>query len=240
MSRTDFIKNNFLNIQLTRDTFDGYVVRTAILSAIKQHAHLFNGILLDVGCGQMPYREMILESNKTVTRYVGLDLFSSAVHDTSIADLHWDGETIPLAESSVDSVMATEVLEHCFDPQKTLTEIRRIMKPGSTFFFTVPFLWPLHETPYDAYRFTPFSLRKHLEDSGFTCIEIFSLGGWHASLAQMLGLWAKESKLQGIKKKLAAFLVRKLIPPLLKNDIKDNSFGHHCMMTGLYGTAVKK
>lgn len=239
MSRTEFIQKHFLNIQLDKQTVDVYVPRQSLLNAVKDSMHQFRGELLDVGCGQMPYREMILAANKKVSRYVGLDLQSSSVHDTGIADLHWDGTTIPLNENIVDTAMATEVLEHSFYPAQTLKEIYRVLKPGGLFFFTVPFLWPLHETPYDAYRYTPFSLKMHLEEAGFNQIEVRSLGGWHASFAQMLGLWTAESQLTGFRKKLALKACKRLIPWLLKNDVKDNRFGQHCMITGLYGTAVK-
>lgn len=233
-------EKHFLNIQLNEETMDVYMPRQSILKAVKDSFHVFEGDLLDVGCGQMPYRELIMDGNRKVKKYIGLDLESSSIHNTSVADLHWDAVTIPLSDNSVDSIMATEVLEHSFHPEQTLSEIHRVVKPGGIFFFTVPFLWPLHETPYDAYRYTPFSIRMHLEKAGFTDIKISSLGGWHASFAQMLGLWAKESNLEGWRKKWAAKAAKKLIPWLIKNDVKDNSFGQHCMITGLYGTAIKK
>jgi len=236
----DWLNKHFLNIQLDEHTLDAYIPRRAILAAVKECLHVFSGTLLDVGCGQMPYRQLILDNNSNITKYIGMDLESSSIHDTSVADLHWDAVTIPLQDATIDSAMATEVLEHSFLPEQTLGEINRVLKPGGKFFFTVPFIWPLHEVPYDAYRYTPFSLRRHLENTGFGEIEIKSLGGWHASFAQMLGLWASESKLEGFKKKLAIGTAKRLIPYLLKIDTRDHTFGRHSMHTGLYGTAIKQ
>lgn len=240
INRNDAIERHFLNIQLDEERMGSYTPRTTLLNAVRNSLHVFKGQLLDIGCGMMPYKEVILNANKNVEKYIGLDLQSSTIHDTDIADLHWDAKTIPLENETVDSAMATEVLEHSFNPDETLREIFRVLKKDGVFFFTVPFIWPLHEVPYDAYRYTPFSLRILLEKAGFEQIEIQSLGGWHASFAQMLGLWVTESSLKGVKKKLAFKIAKKLIPYLLKNDIPDNNFGHHTMMTGLYGTAVKK
>lgn len=239
MAEQEWIDKHFLNIQLNKDTLDTYMPRRAILAAVIECMNRFQGRLLDVGCGQMPYRNMMMESNQKIAEYIGLDLESSSVHDTSVADIHWDGNTIPLNNETVDCAMATEVLEHSFYPEKTLNEIYRVMKKGGVFFFTVPFIWPLHEVPYDAYRYTPFSLKNHLENTGFGSIEIKSLGGWHASFAQMLGLWSKESNLTRFKKKVAMYVAQTLIPHLLKADVKNNDFSHHTMLTGLYGTAIK-
>jgi SAM-dependent methyltransferase len=240
MIRQELIERYFLNIQPDNESLQVYVPRKAILAAVKECAPQLKGDLLDIGCGQMPYRELILDLNKNVKRYIGLDLEVSSIHDTSIADLFWNGESIPLENNAVDSAMATEVLEHSFSPDQTVKEIHRVLKPGGLFFFTIPFIWPLHEVPYDAYRYTPFSLRMHLEKAGFENIKLFSLGGWNASLAQLLGLWLTESKPVGFRKKVLTKLIKRAIPYLLKHDVKDNSFGHHCMITGLYGTAVKK
>jgi SAM-dependent methyltransferase len=240
LNRDEFIKQQFLDVELSKQTFDIYVQRKALLRAIKECLPQFRGELLDVGCGQMPYREMVVQQNQTVSRYIGLDLQSSSVHDTSIADLHWDGKKIPLGDNRIDTALSTEVLEHSFNPTHTLLEINRVLRPGGLFFFTVPFIWPFHEVPFDAYRYTPFSLRMHLEEAGFTDIKINSLGGWHASFAQMFGLWVKEGGLSRWEKKIASRIAKRLIPYLLRKDIKDNSFGHHSMVSGLYGTATKR
>jgi SAM-dependent methyltransferase len=239
MRNIKWIEENFTDLILAEKNIDVYSVRKSLFEAIKDHTKEFRGVLLDIGCGQMPYKEYILQNNNKVNKIIGLDLHNSSFHDTSIADLFWDGDIIPLSNMSVDSVMATEVLEHCFSPDQILSEIYRVLTPGGAFFFTVPFLWPLHETPYDAYRYTPFSLEKLLSKTGFKEIRISPLGGWHASMAQMLGLWAAESGLTGWKRKMIIKFSKFIIPILLKKDIKPEKFSQHTMITGLCGVCYK-
>lgn len=185
--------NNFLIPNLTLNFADLFIVRKAIKKSLDEHISLFRGTLLDVGCGQMPYKNHILKSNPNVNRYIGLDFAQGKYADIMQPDIAWDGHTIPLDSASIDCSIATEVLEHCHHPLTVLKEIRRVLKPDGVFLFTVPFIWPLHDTPHDHYRYTPFSLKLLLQEAGFEDIQINSMGGWNASLAQMIGLWLKRA-----------------------------------------------
>ena len=120
--------DEFISPKLRPRTLDIYFVRNAIFAALNQVLPFLSGTLLDVGCGQMPYRDFIL-SHGRVTRYLGLDLENNALYRNA-PDITWDGETVPLPENSVDCVTATELLEHCPEPDGTLTEIFRVLQPG--------------------------------------------------------------------------------------------------------------
>lgn len=235
-----FKEINFTNIKLNKDTIAVYAVRKAILKAIDNQKNVFSGKLLDIGCGVMPYKNIIYKNNPKLTSYTGLDLQDSNFHDTQIADVQWDGTNIPFAENEFDCMLATEVLEHCFEPIETLKEMHRVLKPNGNLFFTVPFIWPLHEVPYDAYRYTPYSLKLILEKAGFSNIQIHPLGGWNTALAQMLGLYFSENRLSRNKQKIGTYLALKIIPYLLKRESKNLTFGHHFMPSGLYGWAQKQ
>jgi len=65
----DKIYNDFLNPQLTADNMDLYIVRKSILNTLNGNMHQFNGTLLDLGCGEMPYKNYIL-SNSKVEKYI--------------------------------------------------------------------------------------------------------------------------------------------------------------------------
>jgi len=235
------IPDNFVNVELTKSNLDRYVIRTAILKAIRLSLGKFKGELLDLGCGKMPYRKLILEES-VVEKYIGLDIENALEYDSKVKpDFTWDGVTIPFESDTFDTVFATEVLEHCPEPKMILGEANRVLKSGGVFFFTVPFLWPLHEVPHDEFRYTPFSLQRLLAENGFDKIVINATGGWHAAMAQMLGLWITRSPMGKFKKKFLASIFKPVIGYLSKVDqYATVDFNESQMITGLYGVGYKK
>ncbi|RVT75873.1 SAM-dependent methyltransferase [Flavobacterium sufflavum] len=231
---------DFTKIEFTIENLDRYYIRTYIFNAIKDTLPQFKGSLLDIGCGKMPYENYILENSK-VDKYVGLDIEGALEYDKKIKpDFAWDGQIMPFEDNCFECAFGTEVLEHCPDPKVTLKEVFRVLKPKGVFFFTVPFLWNLHEVPHDEYRYTPFSLKRHLEDSGFREIEIKATGGWHASMAQMLGLWVRRSPMTNRKRYWLSLFLKPVIKFLIKMDKNTQvKFVEGQMITGLYGIAKK-
>lgn len=225
----------FLNPTLTPEFLDLHIIRTGILNALKSQMGNLNGRFLDVGAGNQPYRNL-LEQRTTISEYVPLDLHDNQQYQD--ADNTWDGKTMPFADSEFDSAMATEVLEHCPDPSATLTEIHRVLKDRATLFLTVPFVWPLHDAPYDEYRYNPWSLERHLKDAGFTDINIWPTGGWDATLAQVIGLWVRRRPMSSSKRKLLTRLLYPVIKLLVRSDrpIKEFNNGFY-LMPGLAASA---
>ncbi len=235
------IDSQFLDLKLSSDNLDTFYIRSAIFKALTESLAVFNGDLLDVGCGKMPYKSYIIK-HSDVSQYTGLDIETAINYDDNIKpDVTWDGVSMPFADSRFNCAFATEVLEHCPNPEVVMKEVFRVLKNEGVFFFTVPFLWNLHETPHDEYRYTPFSLKRHLENSGFSDIRIKATGGWHASMAQMLGLWVRRSPMSVSQRKWLSGLLKPIIASLIKKD-KGNTvtFNNGQMITGLYGTAIKR
>jgi SAM-dependent methyltransferase len=232
--------DNFINIPFTKENLDRYYIRTSLFNALKETLPKLKGNLLDIGCGKMPYKNYILE-NSMVASYIGLDIESALEYDSVInPDFTWDGEIMPFENNTFECAFGTEVLEHCPEPEIVLKEVFRVLKPEGVFFFTVPFLWNLHETPHDEYRYTPFSLARHLKNSGFKEVKIKATGGWHAAMAQMLGLWVRRSPMANRKRKWLSILLKPVIHYLIKMDKTGQvTFKEGQMITGLSGVAKK-
>lgn len=227
--------DRFIDPQLGIDTMAVYHARRSIYDALIRHRSRLTGELLDVGCGQSPYRAMLCEDG-TVTRYIGMDLPGTKYGDSEVA---WDGRTMPLADESVDSALVTEVLEHCPDPTAVMREARRVLRPAGSAVVTVPFLWPIHDAPYDEHRYTPFALKRILEDAGFVTVTIESLGGWHASMAQMMGLWVSRAPMSNGKRRWLSRLLLPIMRRLYRRDRRPDATATQVMHTGLLAIAEK-
>ncbi|MEL6712234.1 MAG: methyltransferase domain-containing protein [Planctomycetota bacterium] len=160
-----------------------------------------NGLLLDVGGSETPYRPMF---EPHVRHYIGMDyppallakqpemwdLLYSVKH---MVNLLADGKHLPIATDSVDTVLCTEVLEHVPEPARFLDEIGRVLKPGGKALVTVPFIQPLHELPYDFYRFTPSSLELFARNAGLEVESIEPRGNFASANGAMLSQWLTRS-----------------------------------------------
>jgi SAM-dependent methyltransferase len=135
--------------------------------------------------------------------------------------------------------MATEIFEHCPDPTAVMAEAFRVLRPGGVLFLTVPFLWPLHDLPHDEYRFTPASLERHLRAAGFDEVKLRAQGGWDASLAQMIGLWARRRPMGRAMRGIVSCLAVPMVRWLTSRDRPPTDLSRNGMITGLAGTAVK-
>jgi SAM-dependent methyltransferase len=122
------------------------------------------GRLLDVGCGERPFE---CYRPPAVTAWTGLD-----VPENAGADVHGYAESMPIADDSFDFVLCTEVLEHVSEPAQVIKEVARVVRPGGHVFLTTPLYWPLHEEPYDFFRFTPHGLRHLFEKAGLEIVRM--------------------------------------------------------------------
>lgn len=119
---------------------------------------------VDVGCGTgLILRHLPVGS-------IGLDLNPRNIAKAKIhapkaqfilADIE---QRLPLNDNSCNTVICTEVLEHLLYPEKTLEEIKRILKPGGLLLGSVPgksWLWKLRKISFSRGHFTGEPYHKH-------------------------------------------------------------------------------
>jgi SAM-dependent methyltransferase len=139
-----------------------FLARRRLWSSVRASAGELRGRLLDVGCGTKPYRALF-----KVDEYLGLDIDSETTRRRGVADVLYDGTRFPFEGARFDAVLCNQVLEHVFNPDAFVDELRRVLTPGGRLLLTVPFVWDEHEQPWDYARYSSFGLRSLLEKHGF-------------------------------------------------------------------------
>jgi SAM-dependent methyltransferase len=95
--------------------------------------------------------------------YIGADMRNGTGVD-KILDLC----AIDLPSASVGTVLCMDTLEHVEYTRKALDEIYRILKPNGMAVISSVMCFPIHDHPYDYWRFTPEAFRsllKHFNSS---------------------------------------------------------------------------
>lgn len=99
----------------------------ALVDFVAEHA---GRSVLDLGCGLGGYSEALAERGFEVRALdVAPDYVERARSIGVDAELY-DGQTIPLEDGSVDTVILLEVLEHLDDPARLLREAQRVARSG--------------------------------------------------------------------------------------------------------------
>jgi len=124
--------------------------------------------LLDVGCGEQPYRSLI---EKIGFKYVGMDVAARNVKLDVVAPIDDKNLLCDNRRGNIyDVIVLTEVLEHVEKYQKLTDEIHRVLKKGGRGIITIPWSARYHYIPWDYFRYTPSSLKKIF--SKFSTVEI--------------------------------------------------------------------
>ena len=135
--------------------------------------------VLDVGCGNKPYVDLFGNA-----RYIGLNYSK----ENAQPDVLGDATQLPFCDSAFDIVLCTQVLEHLSEPSSFLAEAHRVLRSGGVLILSCPFYWPLHEEPYDFYRYTKYGLLHLLGKARFEQPVIKADGGGWAQAFLALGL----------------------------------------------------
>ncbi|MEK9131677.1 MAG: class I SAM-dependent methyltransferase [Patescibacteria group bacterium] len=157
-----------------------------------------------------------------------------------VADVH----DLPFADNEFSIVLCTEVLEHTKDPRLAVGEMMRVLKKGGILILTTRFVYPLHDTPHDYWRFTKYGLQELFKQ--WTILEIQSETQSFSALAVLIQRLVFQTNLyfnKIIKGLLlvSAYIINK-VNFLIVNEygsIKKDNLEEDIMSTGYY-IVVKK
>lgn len=157
------------------------IVREGRRRSVERYAPA-RGRVLDIGCGRGDFLQMMadrgweafgLELDKRVgaKSKKGLDLRCGSLSDVKFPDAHFDAVTF------------WHVFEHVKDPEWTLGECARVLKPGGLLVLAVPNTQSLQarvggmgwfhlDPPFHLYHYSAANMKRLLEKNGFDVVKV--------------------------------------------------------------------
>lgn len=133
------------------------------------------GRVLDVGCADSGTSNF-LELGQ-VSDYVSIDLPKTGAERYGSQPTAWaTAEALPFCDSSWDTVLMLDVLEHVPAAGRALSEAARVLAPSGVLLLSVPFAYPVHDEPFDFRRWTTHGLHEELRSAGLKATESIALG----------------------------------------------------------------
>ncbi|MEA2701845.1 MAG: hypothetical protein QOE22_554 [Candidatus Parcubacteria bacterium] len=130
---------------------------------------VLDGKILDIGGSKKSgYHELLGGNHEIVTANINADYGTDLVFDAE--------ETWPIEDASFDAVLFVNVLEHLYRYEHAVSEARRVLKRGGKVAGVVPFMFNVHGSPNDHFRYTRHTLERTFADAGFTDTRIRELG----------------------------------------------------------------
>src|SRR3989338_7929048 len=133
---------------------------------------LFKGIfknsdkVLDVGCGENPYYH----------KSVGSKIVCLDINHSKKAHIIGDAMHLPIKKEKFDGLISVNSLYYCDDPSIAIEEFSRVLKKDGKLVLMMPFIYPIHHSPDDKYRFTRYGIMELLKDN-FEVKQIKAVGG---------------------------------------------------------------
>lgn len=119
---------------------------------------------------------------------------AEVAHERGLATLRGDATSLPLADDSLDLVVAFDLLEHLHEDAAAVREVHRVLKPGGTYLVAVPCdprLWSVHDEAVDhVRRYTKPELLDLLVQGGF---DVKTVASWNVLLRPVVAMRRKSS-----------------------------------------------
>jgi len=163
----------------------GYAERH--ISRLIQRKRPQGGKFLDIGCG---YGRLLQEMEGLPWQCTGLELSEAALeyaraHSPGATFVQGSIEDCDFSEAKQDCIVMIGVLEHVKSPTKTLERVATWLNPGGLLLLQVPYIAPYirlkrwipllpvnFEAPRHLFDFSPATMRRFLDQTGYTDVEL--------------------------------------------------------------------
>ncbi len=127
-----------------------------------------SGSVLEIGSRA---RSGVIRKHRIPTHlnYIGLDILDGPNVDV-VGDVHELARLFP--NTKFAAIFSASVFEHLAMPWKVAIEANRVLEPGGIIYTASHQTWPLHEQPWDFWRFSSYSWKTLFNSStGFEILE---------------------------------------------------------------------
>lgn len=109
-------------------------------------------------CIQISVKEAM--GRKFGPNWVSVDKYD----ERDFIDCHDDIQDLRFPDATFDAAVCVDVLNHVPRPDKAISELHRVLKPGGEIWVQLPFLFPYAPHPVDLWRVSPDGLRIWMKD----------------------------------------------------------------------------
>lgn len=134
--------------------------------------------------------------NRLLDKYAeknGFEILSIDIDEKKRPDIVADLCTHDFGELKFDVVVMGEVLEHLHSPHLALQRIHKALRPNGKLIITAPFIFPIHDRPYDYYRYTRYGLEFLLRE--FNDVSITERNNWAEAINVLFVRHIKEKNI---------------------------------------------
>ena len=249
MLDNNILKKNVLLRKFVFYIYPDFLCKVSIRNSIsylinKYQKIFFKKNVLDVGCGSKPYMRFF---KSLQCEYHGIDFnhyTNFLLEESSHPDFYFHNNYKKnfllnnFKDKTYDIIVSFEVLEHHERPDIFFKECSRILKNEGILLITFPFIWNLHEEPYDYQRFTHYKIKKLCEKNNLKIIETIRRGSSLETVIQVTNLAILNINSFPLKIFLLIFTIPTQIMTYLFKSYKKNNY--NCNLFLGYTILLKK
>lgn len=113
--------------------------------------------------------------------------------------VHGDGCAMTFADTSFDTVLSIQVLEHVFEPLEMVAEMARVLRPGGTAVFLIPQTSTTHLAPHYFGNFSRYWIQAAMARAGLEIVEHEPLGGvWSTMASHQFYFFLQAARVDGM------------------------------------------
>ncbi|WP_415356583.1 methyltransferase domain-containing protein [Halioglobus sp. Uisw_031] len=167
-------------IFICKEIWKGHTILRAFLN-LRLSTEMLRGLIIDIGGGRNSDYIQFMEKEKSVS----LESFDPK----SGQSINFEVDNLPAENSSYDTVLFLNVMEHIYNHKHIVNEVYRISREGGVVIGFVPFMMWYHADPSDYFRYTHECLERIFKEAGVDSYEIESISRGPFTVASHFFLW---------------------------------------------------